>query len=55
MTKDEMIKEAKNQLAKFEKEMDELKEASSELSSEAKKQFDVGAEELKKLYMDKVK
>jgi len=52
MKKDEMIKEAKVQLAKFEKEMAELKEASAHLSEEAKKQFDIGAKELEKLYKE---
>ena len=52
MKKDEMIKEAKNQLAKFEKEMAELKVATAHLSEEAKKQFDVGAKELEKLYKE---
>jgi hypothetical protein len=46
MKKDEMIAEAKKQLVKFQKEIDEIKEASSHLSIEAKKQFDVGAKEL---------
>lgn len=52
MNKDEMIKEAKNQLASFEKEMAGLKEASSHLGEEAKKQFDIGAKELEKLYKE---
>ena len=52
MKKDEMINEAKQQLAKFQKEIDEIKEASSHLSEEAKKQFEVGAKELKSLYKD---
>jgi hypothetical protein len=52
MTKDEMLKEAKKQLAKFEKEMQELKSATSHLSVEAKKNFDVGAKELEKLYKE---
>ena len=50
MTKDKMIEEAKVQLKHFQEEMAELKEASSELSVEAKKQFDVGAKELESLY-----
>lgn len=52
MTRDEMIIEAKKQLAHFEKEMQELKDATSHLSVEAKKQFDVGAKELEKLYKE---
>ncbi len=52
MNKDEMLKEAKKQLNSFQKEMSELKEASSHLSEEAKKQFDVGAKELEKLYKE---
>ena len=52
MKKDEMIKEAKKQLAHFEKEMADLKDATSHLSEEAKKQFDVGAKELEKLYKE---
>lgn len=52
MKKDEMIQEAKNQLAKFEKEMAELKETTIHLSEEAKKQFDIGAKELEKLYKE---
>ena len=52
MNRDEMIKEAKKQFANFEKEMKELKEASAHLSAEAKKQFDVGAKELEKLYKE---
>ena len=47
-----MIKEAKKQLASFEKEMADLKNATSHLSEEAKKQFDVGAKELEKLYKE---
>ena len=47
-----MIKEAKKQLAHFEKEMADLKDATSHLSEEAKKQFDVGAKELEKLYKE---
>lgn len=47
-----MIKEAKKQLAGFEKEMAELKETSAHLSEEAKKQFDVGAKELEILYKE---
>jgi len=52
MTKDEMVKEAKKQLANFEKEIADLKKASSHLSEEAKKQFDIGAKELEKLYKE---
>lgn len=52
MTKDEMIKEAKKQLENFQKEMAELKVASVHLSEEAKKQFDIGAKELEKLYKE---
>lgn len=52
MTKDEMIAEAKKQLESFEKEMADLKETSVELSAEAKKQFDVGAKELERLYKE---
>lgn len=52
MKKDEMIKEAKKQLVRFQKEIDEIKEASSHLSVEAKKQFDIGAKELESLYKD---
>ena len=47
-----MIKEAKNQLANFQKEMTELKETTSHLSEEAKKQFDIGAKELERLYKE---
>lgn len=47
-----MIAEAKKQLVKFQKEIDEIKEASSHLSIEAKKQFDVGAKELESLYQE---
>ena len=47
-----MIKEAKKQLEGFQQEIDELKEASSHLNDEAKKQLDVGATELKKLYKE---
>ena len=47
-----MIKEGKKQLSGFQKEINELKEASSHLSEEAKKQFDVGAKELEKLYKE---
>ncbi len=52
MTKDEMIKEAKKQLASFQAELKELKEASSHLGVEAKKQFDIGARELETLYKE---
>ena len=52
MKKDEMITEAKNQLAKFQKEINEIKEVSSHLSEEAKKQFDIGAKELESLYKE---
>ena len=47
-----MIEEAKKQLKHFQEEMTELREASSELSAEAKKQFDVGAKELENLYQE---
>ena len=52
MTKDQMIEEAKKQLAGFQKENLELKETSSELSVEAKKQFDVAVKELESLYKE---
>lgn len=52
MKKDEMVKDAKKQLAGFQKEISEIKMASSHLSEEAKKQFDVGAKELEKLYKE---
>lgn len=52
MKKDEMIEEAKKQLVKFQQEIDEIKEASSHLSKEGKKQFDIGAKELETLYND---
>lgn len=52
MKKDEMIKEAKIQLARFQKEIDEIKKTSSHLSEEAKKQFDIGAKELETLYKE---
>lgn len=52
MKKDEMIVEAKKQLAGFKKEISEIKMASSHLSEEAKKQFDIGAIELEKLYKE---
>jgi uncharacterized phage infection (PIP) family protein YhgE len=52
MNKDEIIEEAKKQLVRFQKEIDELKAASSHLSEEAKKQFDIGAKELETLYKD---
>lgn len=52
MTKDEMIAEAKKQLAHFEKEIAELKSSTSHLSVEAKKQFDIGAGELERLYKE---
>lgn len=52
MKKDEMIEEAKKQLARFQKEIDEIRQASSHLSQEAKKQFDIGAKELETLYKD---
>ncbi len=52
MKKDEMIEEAKKQLIKFQKEIDELREASSHLTQEGKKQFDIGAKELEALYKD---
>jgi len=52
MTKEEMIKEAKKQLNGFQEEMAELRQTSSELSVEAKKQFDVAAKELETLYKE---
>ena len=52
MTKEEMIKEAKKQLNSFQNEMGELRESSSGLSVEAKKQFDVAAKELESLYKE---
>lgn len=52
MKKDEMIEEGKKQLSGFQKELNELKETSSHLSEEAKKQFEVGAKELEKLYKE---
>lgn len=52
MNKDEIIEEAKKQLIRFQKEIDEVKVASSHLSEEAKKQFDIGAKELETLYND---
>ncbi len=52
MKRDEMIKEAKKQLASFQKEIGEIKEASSHLNEEAKKQFEIGAKELESLYKD---
>jgi len=52
MKKDEVIAEAKKQLDKFQKEINEIKEASAHLSVEAKKQFDVGAKELEHLYKE---
>ncbi|MBE0515301.1 hypothetical protein [Sulfurimonas sp.] len=52
MKKDEMIKEAKKQLVRFQKEIDEIKETSSHLSEEAKKKFDISAKELEALYND---
>ncbi|PHR57874.1 MAG: hypothetical protein COA44_05255 [Arcobacter sp.] len=52
MTKDKMIAEAKKQLDSFQKEIDELKESSSHLSGDMKKQFDTGAKELKSLYKE---
>ena len=52
MKKDEMIAAAKKQLVSFQKEISELKVASSHLSEEAKKQFDVGAKELETLYKE---
>lgn len=52
MNKDEIIEEAKKQLVRFQKEIAELKVASSHLSEEAKKQFDIGAKELETLYKD---
>lgn len=52
MKKDEMLAAAKKQLAGFQKEISELKVASSHLSAEAKKQFDIGAKELETLYKE---
>jgi len=52
MTKETMIAEAKKQLKSFNHEIEELKKVSSELSVDAKKQFDVGAEELQRLYKE---
>lgn len=52
MTRDEMIAEAKKQLESFQKEMTELKEASVHFSEEAKKQFDIGAQEIERLYKE---
>ncbi len=52
MKKDDIIEEGKKQLSSFQKEMNELKEATSHLSDEAKKQFDIGAKELEKLYKE---
>lgn len=52
MTKDEMIAAAKKQLASFQEEISEIKVASSHLSAEAKKQFDIGAKELEALYKE---
>lgn len=52
MKKDEMLAAAKKQLASFQKEISELKVASSHLSAEAKKQFDIGAKELETLYKE---
>ena len=47
-----MIIKAKKQLKSFEDEISELTDSNSHLSIEAKKQFDVGAKELKKLYTE---
>jgi len=47
-----MIKEAKRQLNSFQEEIAEVKAASSHLSEDAKKQFDIGANELEKLYKE---
>jgi len=55
MTKDEIIEEAKKQLVRFQKEIDEIKEVSSHLSQEGKKQFEIGAKELETLYKDAYK
>lgn len=52
MKKEEILEEAKKQLVKFQEEIDEIKEASSHLSQEAQKQFDIGAKELETLYND---
>lgn len=50
MKKDEAIEESKKQLHRFKEELAELKTTTSHLSAEAKKQFDIGAKELEKLY-----
>ena len=47
-----MIEEAKKQLEGFQKEINELKDASSHLGTDMKKQFDVGAKELEGLYKE---
>jgi len=52
MKKEEMIKEAKKQLKSFQSEIEELRQVSSDLSVEAKKQFDVAAKELESLYKE---
>ena len=52
MKRDEMIKEAKKQLANFQKEIGEIKEASTHLHEKAKKQWDIGAKELESRYKD---
>jgi hypothetical protein len=52
MNKDEAIKESKKQLQRFKKELEELKETTAHLSVEAKKQLDIGANELEKLYSE---
>lgn len=52
MTQETLIAEAKKQLERFQKEIDELKATSADLSVEAKKQFDIGAEELQRLYKE---
>ena len=52
MTKDQMIEETKKQLKHFQEEMAELRETSSELSVDAKKQCDIGAKVLESLYKE---
>ncbi len=52
MNKDEVIEESKKQLHRFKEELAELKTTTAHLSVEAKKQFDIGANELDKLYSE---
>lgn len=52
MTKESIIAEAKKQLEDFQKELETLKETTVNLSVEAKKQLDVGADELQRLYKE---